>query len=412
MKNNLYLFRMKAIFSDRLTWIIMIVSSLIFLFIINNLSMSAGERSSIPIGVLNLDRSETADELIESIKEIPALYVYEGSEKELKQLLYKEEIRAYFIIKEGYEKSIQAGNTDGLITMHYQEADESAKILSDIIAGDMLYKICLFKGYNLYHSLPEKGVNRSDSSADTKINNRLTEEEYMTHAKALEAMPDFDFAFDIRMIDVMNKNNEGKIENSILYLQAIWGIVAMLLSFTAMLMTAGSVMEKEMGILSRVKLSLMKSYTMDLSHFGAALTVQSIISFFLCFLLKGKIGNLSLNQVVLLFLSLEMFSALMIVWFLFLGKLSGRTGRYQLFGVISILVFGIMGFLYLMSGFIDDKLLNITKIIPNCWFIEEFTDIILNKNLQDVPFISCLEFIMTACGLLALNGLISKRQYR
>jgi len=186
----------------------------------------------------------------------------------------------------------------------------------------------------------------------------------------------------------------------------------MLLSFTAMLMTAGSVMEKEMGILSRVKLSLMKSYTMDLSHFGAALTVQSIISFFLCFLLKGKIGNLSLNQVVLLFLSLEMFSALMIVWFLFLGKLSGRTGRYQLFGVISILVFGIMGFLYLMSGFIDDKLLNITKIIPNCWFIEEFTDIILNKNLQDVPFISCLEFIMTACGLLALNGLISKRQYR
>ncbi len=403
---------MKAIFSDKLTWIIMILSSLIFLLIINNLSINAGERSSIPIGVLNLDRSESADELIGNIKEIPALYLYEASENELKELLFKEEIRAYFVIKKGYEKSIQAGNTDELITMHYLEADQSAKILSDIIAGEMLYKICLYKGYNLYHSLPEKDFYKSDSSSDARINNSLTEEEYMTYTESLTAMPDFDFAFDIKMINVTNKNNECKIENSILYLQAIWGIVAMLLSFTAMLMTAGGVLEKEMGILSRVKLSLMRSFSMDLSHFGAAFTVQSILAFFLCFLINGKLGNLSLSQVSLLFLSLEMFSAVMILWFLFLGKLSSGTGRYQLIGIISILVFGITGFLYLMTGFIDNKLLNITKIIPNCWFIEEFTDIILNKNLQDMPFISYIKFIMTACGLLIINSLISKRQYR
>ncbi|MGB8454984.1 MAG: ABC transporter permease [Anaerocolumna sp.] len=412
MKNNLYVIHIKAIFSDKLTWIIMIFSFFALFLIINNFSINSVERSSIPIGVLNLDQGKSADELVDNMKEIPALFIFQGSETELKELLYKDEIRAYFIIKAGYEKSIQAGNTDELITMNYLEADESAKILSDIIAGEMLYKICLFKGYNLYHSLPKDTADKSNSITQTKPNNVLSEEEYMQYADSLMTKPDFNFAFDISMKNIKNQVFKDEINNSILYLQAIWGIVAMLLSFTAMLMTAGAVLEKESGILSRVKISLLQPYHMDLTHFVAAFTVQSIFASFLCICLIGKTGKLTTVHMALLFLSLELFSAVMILWFLILGKLSRSTGRYQFISIISVLFFGILGFLYLMSGFIDNKILNITKIIPNYWFIEEFTDIILNKNLQDIPYLSYIKFMITVCGLFVINEFISKRQYR
>ncbi len=411
MKNNLYVFRMKAVFSDKLTVVIMLLSALCFFFLINNLSLHAEERSSIPIGVVNLDRSESANELVENIKEVPAFFVYEGGESELKALLYKEEIRVYFIIKEGYEKSIQAGSTDKLIDMYYPKEDASAKLLSDIIAGEMLYKICLYKGYQSYQFLPRNNTGKNTSDPETREDNRLSEKEYADYAKSLEARPDFAFAFDISLVNINNGDFEGKIDNSVLYLQAVWGIIAMLLSFTAMLITAGSVLEKETGIQRRAKISLLRPYSMDFSHFGAAFTVQSILAFFLCYVLHGKTESL-LKQDIQLFFLLELFSGVMILWFLFLGKLSERLGRYQLIGVISNLIFGLLGFLYLLEGFIDKNLLNISKIIPNCWFIEEFTDIILKTNLQGIPYISFIKFIIAACGLLILNGLISKRQNR
>ncbi len=410
MKDNLYAFRMKAIFSDKITWFITVLTLLVSLFLINNLSGNAGERSSVPIGLVNLDRSESADELTGKIKEVPALYVYEKEERELKELLYKEEIRAYFIIKAGYEKSIREGKTEELITMYFTEGDESAKILSDIIAGEMLHKICMYKSYHLYRSLPFKDTDKNDFNSET-ANNRLSEKEYAAYSNSLAATPDFDFAFDMRMINTSNQNQEREINNSVLYLQAVWGIIAMLLSFTAMLMTAGSVFEKESGIQRRLKVSVIKPYTMDISHFGAAFTVLSILSLFLCGVLIGKTGDLSMNRAIPLFLSLELFSMVMILWFLFLGKLTGRTSRYQLFGVISIFAFGLLGFLYMVEDFTKDKLLNISKIIPNRWFIEGFTDIILNKNLQGIPYISYAGFIISAMGLLILNGFINKRQY-
>ncbi len=408
MKNSLYIFRIKTILNDKLTCFIMAFSVLVLLFIVNNLSINAGDRSSIPIGLLNLDRSDSAGELAGNIENVPALYVYEGTEKELRELLYKEEIKAYFIINEGYEKALRTEKLSGLVTMYYPKEDKSAKILSDLIAGEMLHQICLNKGYNLYRSLPWETVTGQKKGSS----NRDLEKEYTDYANSLITLPDFNFAFDIRLVNIKNRDFEGRVENSVLYLQAVWGLAAMLLSFTAMMMTAGSVSEKETGIQSRVKISLLSPYRMDFNHFTASFTAQSILGVLIILSFTGRISGFTTKQGILLFLSMELFSAVMILWFLLLGKFTDRTGRYQLFGSLSILGFGLLGFLYLISGFIDEKLLNISKIIPNCWFIEEFTDIILKTSLQDIPYMSYIKLTITAVGLLILNGITGKRQYR
>ncbi len=374
--NNLYVFRMKAIFRDKLTCIIIVLSVLVFLFIVNQLSLNARERSSIPIGLLNSDQSESANQLAGDIKEIPAFYVYEGTEKELKGLLYKEQIHAFFVIEEGYEKWIQTGKTDELITMYYLADNKTVKILSDIFAGEMLYKICLYKGYNLYHSLPEP---ENGGTAGSNRNKGYSENEYMDYAKSLTALSDFDFAFDISMINVENQGTQTKLDNSVIYLQVIWGILGMLLSFMAMLMTAGIVLEKEAGMAGRIKISLLRPFFIDLSHLGAALTVQGFLAILLCIILGRKLPDFTFRQGGALFLSMMLFSLVMGLWFLFLGKFISRPGIYQLIGIFSILLFGLLGFLDLTAELMDIKLLNISKIIPNCWFIDEFTDIILRN---------------------------------
>lgn len=410
MKIKFCLLRFKAVFSDKLTCIIMISSVLLFLFLINSLSFHADKRSSIPIGLVNLDRSESARELADNIKKVPGLYVYEGQEKELKELLLKEEIRACFLINDGYEKAVRAGKTDGLISMYYLEGDESAKILSDIIAGEMLYKICLYKGFRLYASLPGTASGGRNASGGYEVSDRLSEQEYKAYVNSLITGSDFDFAFDIRMVQISDPDRESTIPNSVLYLEAVWGIGAMLLSFTAMLMNAGGVFEKEFGIRKRLRIALVKPLELDLSQFAASFAFQSIPALLLCLSLYRQIPDFTAIDALEIFLLSDLFSVVMILWFLVLGKLAGSTGKYQFMGIISILTFGLLGFMPLITGFLDNDILNISKIIPNCWFIKEFTDIILNTNLKDISYNSYLEFMIAACCLLVINILINKWQ--
>jgi hypothetical protein len=209
-------------------------------------------------------------------------------------------------------------------------------------------------------------------------------------------MREFDFAFDIKMIQISDPNRDEEIPNSILYLEAVWGITAMLLSFLAMVMTAGMVFEKEQGIRQRAKIALVKPYVLDFSHFGAVFSILSLLAVLICLSLSRQIPNFIPAQAVRIFLLTEMFAVVMVLWFGLLAKLAGTTGKYQTMGIVSVLIFGFFGFV---------------PFIPNCWFIKEFTDIILNTNLKNISNNSYPDFMITACGLFVLHGLINKRQY-
>lgn len=402
MKNNLFVLRLKALFADKITCMILLITVLIFLLIINSLSFHAGDRSSIPVGILDLDQSSSTKELVKNLQEVPSLYVYEGTEKELRELLQKNEIKAYFILHSGYEDRIRAGKTDGLIAMNFMEGDESAKILSDIVAGEMLYKLCQYKGFRRYASLKQGGGNTFG---------QLTADEYLDYTDRFLSMQEFDFAFDIKMIQISDPDRDEEIPNSILYLEAVWGITAMLLSFLAMVMTAGMVFEKEQGIRQRTKIALVKPYVLDFSHFGTAFSILSLLAVLICLSLSRQIPNFIPTQAVRIFLLTELFAVVMVLWFGLLAKLADTTGKYQTMGIVSVLIFGFFGFVPLIAGFLAKDILNISKFIPNCWFIKEFTDIILNTNLKNISNNSYPDFMITACGLFVLHGLINKRQY-
>lgn len=410
MKNNLYILRIKALFSDKMTCITLLFSILVYMVLINNLSLHADKRSSIPIGVVNNDHSTSADELLDHINSIPAFYVYEDRESGLNELLLKEEIKAYFVINEGYEGLIKKGKTDGLIDMYYLEGDSSAKLLSDIVAGEMLYRICLYKGLRLYDSLNTVEGEKSRGPKDSW--DKLSEKEYMDYTNSLMTNPYFDFAFDIRMIQMNGSVREETVPNSILYMEAVWGITAMLISFIVMIMTAGIVVEKELGINKRIKIALKTPFYLDFSHFLVLFTILSTLSFILCISIGRQIIGITFMGILRIFLSAELYLAVMILWFMLLAKFAVSTGKYQFLGIVSILVPGFFGFAPLLAGFMENNILKISKFIPNCWFIKELTDIILNTNSKNIWFNLDYKFIIAACVLFVIHVIINKKQYR
>jgi hypothetical protein len=268
------------------------------------------------------------------MKQVPSLYVYEEDETSLKKLLHSEQLSAIFVIEEGYEKAIQAGKTDELITMFYLKNNGTVKIISDIFAGEMLYKIGLYKGYNLYKALPFSRVDEStDSEEGELVSHRFSEHEYLEYAQGLTKSTDFDFGFDISMINVeRNKEISDKLNNSVIYQQIIWGILGMLLSFIAMIMATGIVIDKEIGLDKRIGISLLRTRKVDFSHLGAMLTVLSIFSLILCILVGSKVPDFNLLIGASLYLLMLLFSLVMGLWFVLLGKVIRKVGKYQYIG--------------------------------------------------------------------------------
>ncbi len=400
----MYRYRLKLIFGDKQNCILLACTFVLFLLVAGSLSAGAQNRSNIPIGLIDRDHSESSEQLATGLKQIPALYIYEGGEQKLNKLLYSEQISAIFVLEEGYEESVRSGDVKELVTMYYLEDKDNVKVLSDIFAGEMLYEICLSKGYNLYESLP--AVKGSASGADGEENGPelFSRQEYVKYAKGLAESADYDFAFDIEMVSTGNQDTgSNKLSNSVIYLQIIWGILGMLLPFAAMIMAAGVVLERESGLYKRIRISLIRTSVMDVTNLAAILTVLGIVSIPLCILVGSKTAGFTFMRGCALYLLMLLYSAVTGLWFLFLGKIIKKTVKYQYISVFSIILAGILGFFQLIGGFIRPEILNFLKLIPNNWFIQGFTDIILSNGF--VPYQSYAVLGVTVMGLYGLNCL-------
>ncbi len=112
----------------------------------------------------------------------------------------------------------------------------------------MLYPISLAKGLKEYEALkkPALGNEKKEIENSEIQNNWFTGQEYVDYINKLSKASDFDFAFDINMVDL--ESGEGALNplgNSVIYFQVVFGILGMLISFVAMYITVGAVVEKE-----------------------------------------------------------------------------------------------------------------------------------------------------------------------
>ena len=363
---QLFKLRMKLIFTDRTTLFVLILSVFLFAWMLQVLSVSASGQSAIPIGIVDYDQSDSSRELIADLKTVPALRIVNEDEKKFHKLLLDEMITSYFVIKQGYEQNLKSGNLDEIITMYYVKDNKSASVISDIVAGQMMYPAGFYKSYNTYEKL----------SWDRKKHTFKEYEAYMN--QLMKTSKDFDFAFQMNFVnpDKSEKNAES-ISNSILYNQFIFGILGILISFIGMFIMSASVSEKEMGVNQRLNISKFQRIKQDFGNLIALIFTEGIIAGIFTALIYSRLHIQNALLWISIFYLIMLYSIALGGVFLLLAKFIRHTTGYQLVCSIAILITGGMGFYHMLSGFYQSFPGSMIKFIPNNWFIQGLTDIIL-----------------------------------
>lgn len=364
-------YNIKLIFRNKVVLIVFGISILIFLLLVGNLTNHAEERSSIPVAVIDKDRSDLSSELVNKIKESESLYVYATDKDTADKLFYNHKITAIYVIKNGYEKDIIKGKYKGLIEVHYLSENKSITILSDIIAGYMMHDICLRKSIRVYQTV------HNDQSINLANNYKAFVDQYLRNDI-------FNFRFDIEFKNIKSDmiiKTDG-ITNSLIYKQAIGGMISLILSFIVMFMVFGIVQAQHKLSSRPLKIAKIPSFLLWLYQYITSILVMSLLSliFAIIISINSNNGN-NLNQVYFLWFIIIVFSMVMTIIFLLLGKLLKNGTSYQAVGSLIVLSFGFLGCAGIILGGHNSVFLLISKFIPNYWFIEKLTDIIVSGIL-------------------------------
>lgn len=363
---NQFKFRLKLIFSDKNICILFVAVILFSFLITGTLTESTEKRSNIPVGIIDLDKSIMSKRIVENFTKNPAIYVYIGSAEELEKKLNEQLIEVIFTIEKGFEKNIKNGDIKKLINVRYLKNDKANTILTDIFAGEMMYDLCIYKTYNEYESL----------NTDKEL---ISMEEFLSYAKSLYNSDEYKFKFDLEVVNLnSNKPITDSMDNSLIYKQIVISIISILISFVIMFAVNSIVLEKELEINKRSKISLIGKTNRSIGNYFAVLCVGIILSIiYFSIILKG--GSLkSLDAVIQILGVFISFSIVMSLLFCLICHFTNTMIKFQFIGSGVVITMGVIGFLVQVLDKFNVEFLKILKLLPNCWFIKVFTDIIIN----------------------------------
>lgn len=403
---DIFIIYLKRILFNKTIRIILCCIFIVSMYVTFVMASNAQTKSSIPIGVLNMDESKEGKQLLNRIKQIQAFSVYKESRENLDKLLKEDKILAVFIIKTGYEEAIKSGRVNKLVTLLYKENNSGVKILSDIFAGEMLKSISMYKSFLLYEAavLNHKDqIKNNNSSYDTI-------EQYTAYVQDLEEGQD-SFVFDVKTDKTKGSSVSTRFDNSLLYIQVLCGILTILISLLGLYIMLPHVMDREEGIRKRIRIGTVKNrglFQLDLYTIGAGVSFLLCFNLVLCIGLCFSIPQLTLLHGAWLFILFLLYSVIVIPGGMIIGNIARKARTYEGIGIVVALIFGILGIGSMFAGFFNNDLLNISKLIPNSWFIKGFIDIIVNTGLQDIPYMQLFRLGFTGCGLICILCLLNK----
>ena len=339
-----FILRLKICLKDRTAGICYVISAVVMFCLLLGLSSASEERSAVPIGLYVADESEEATLLVEQMRKTPSIYIYEKSLEELKELLLDGYIDSIYVIEEGYGARVRSTDIDGLVTVISGKDDQTSVMISDIIAGDMMYEICLNKSYRLY--------------ADTLPTNALDKEEYSSYIRELYDSNEFAFNFAVVYKDPkVKKIEERQVTNGMIYKQMIAGMLAMLLCLMAFVSCNCFCIEYEKGVAYRLK------------ELPGSRIPKEIMDFFGVFMytLPLSIAAGFLFSDISAVLVSVVYLMIMCALCTFISKTAKKTESYQLVGAVLVIGLGILGFVSVFAGIIGGP--DFLKYTPNAIYI-------------------------------------------
>lgn len=354
--------RLKLFFQDKMTILVLFISVFSFLFCMADLNQGAEEKASIPIGLIDLDESVKSGELVKNLGNLETFSIKTGTFEELRKIMDEGGIRCILEIKEGYEESVYKGKYRNLINVYHEEGDNAATLVTDIVAGEMMYDICQAQAYLAYEKLPEGE------------GEKFSREEYEAYAASLIGGEDFDFAFEFRFVDGKRGEREQGVKNSLFYRQAVAAVAALLFALLEMAALSGVCLEKAQGIEKRRKMLgvLNGSELLGSMSACAVLSMLPAAVFAIC---VGT-GTGEWEKIFPVFWTSVLFSVIMSLIYYILARAVKRLLVYQIAGTVLLIGFGICSFCSMVEGVLFPEFPAWVRWIPNCAYLRAFTGIL------------------------------------
>lgn len=363
----------KRILCNKMVLVTIGISFAFFFLLTGDFAKQMEQRSSIPIGVFDSDHTMESKAFLERVKQNASIFVYEEDKDVLQKRLEEGSILAFFEINKGFEEKIKAGKTTSLMKMSFLKENPIAMLLSDILAGDIMYDICLGKSLALYKTLGEQYA-------------LLKEHEYRNYVNHIKEKEEIQFGFHIEFMDKeqldkekqqdKNKQQDEKeelLKNTLIYQQVIIGLIGIVLNFLILFLVECIVNHKKEALECRMKLIGKSKAIIFISHSIVILSIVSIYNIIAGIFIRKMDIVINIHQVFFFFYSICFLAVIQIILFVGIKIWTKTSVSYQLIGGIAVIGLGGLGFL---SIFVKSFLF-LSKIIPNGWFIREITDILL-----------------------------------
>ena len=390
--------RIKIIMSDRIIWVLSFFLILFFGMVSTVLIRHTDYGSRMPIALVDEDESFFSTKLVNNIKLQDAIYVIHTNMGESQNLLRDGRVEAIYYIPSGYEERIQNLEVIDLIEVYYLEGSTAGKVISDVIAGEMLYDISLLKTLEIL----ERSLNRKEFNPIDSILIRAIEK-----AEASKSKDNQGSVMTINLVNLMDDTTVD-IDNTIIFQQVVIGIISIFLGFFILFTTNSIVKDKELGIELRLKTIcnsiFIKLMTNILSLLLIGLTITSIMVIILLVHLDMEGLRISF-YIMLLFIS---YVFAITSFFVMCSTFINRVITMQIFGSAILLIFAILGGSFWNIDFLNNPLTIINNIIPNHWFINGFTNMLINNNLNSTYFEYIRPLIVLGIGYFFLGFVVEK----
>ena len=205
--------RIKLLCSSKRLIGLFIVFLMLTGLIMNSYDEVAIEKSSIPIGIIDLDNTSMTKDIIKEIDNSEIIRVISGDKEELFNKLQKNEIFSLFIYEKGFTDKVLSLDTDEVIPYYYPSNNMVTKVVSDIVLAGMLDEICYTYCYKSYYK-------------NTKLYTyRYTPEQYKEYIYNLYKNEDKTLSFRFNIMDNNTTKDDSLFDTVLLYKEIVFAIL-------------------------------------------------------------------------------------------------------------------------------------------------------------------------------------------
>lgn len=378
---NIVLIRIKLLCANKKFVLLYMFFIVITASIMLTFSKESDDKSSIPIGVVDLDNTVVSKSIIDRLNDEESIRIIKGSREELLTKLEKGELSSVFVYEKGFADKLSNLDTNMLISHTYSNSAMFGKILSDIVLSPMLDDVCYLYCKNQYYINDKKYI---------KVSN---EEEYEQYFRRLYKNETKKVAFNFKVISEQLKDSN-KLKNQLLYLEVIIGICAVILTLVTMIIGNVYVEDYIKGVHKRLYISTMKISSVIIGDFLASLIVSFGFGTLVSVILFRELGVTNIRQIIKLLLLILALECTISMLFILLSRLCKDFVAYQLIGSICVLVLGISGAIYILGFLVDKTISSKLLVMPIATLINGYKNIVVDIGIGNNLLISIVEIIV------------------